>query len=97
MTCDEYLADFTGRFHDLSTSQKLAGALDAKSYRVSETLGQTLLMAGSLGVVYPSARHRGGVCLVCFRPALVAHVRKARTFQFRWNGTPRPSIELVKG
>jgi hypothetical protein len=97
LTYDEYLADFTGQFHDLRTSQKFAAALDPASYMVSQTLGQTLLRAGSLGLVYPSARHTGGVCIVCFRPALVAHVRKGRTFRFRWTGTPNPSIELVSG
>lgn len=97
MTYDEYLADFTGQFHDLRTSQKFAAALDPSSYKISQTLGQTLLLAGSLGLVYPSVRHTGGVCLVCFRPALVAHVRKARTFRFRWAGTPNPAIELVSG
>ena len=95
MTCDEYLADFTGQFHDLRASQKFAAALAPASYKASQTLGQTLHLTGSLGLIYPSVRHVGGVCLVCFRPALVAHVRKGRTFRFRWTGTPRPSIEPV--
>jgi len=97
ITYDEYLADFAGEFHDLRTSQRFAAALDPASYKVSQTLGQTLLLVGSLGVVYPSVRHTGGVCLVCFRPALVAHVRKGRTFRFRWAGTPKPSIVSVTG
>jgi len=97
ITYDEYLADFTGPFHDLRASQKFAAALAPASYKVSQTLGQTLLLAGSLGVVYPSVRHAGGVCLVCFRPALVAHVRKGRKFSFRWTGTPHPSIAAVSG
>jgi len=97
VTYDEYLANFTGQFHDLRTSQKFAAALDPASYTLSQTLGQTLLLVGSLGMVYPSVRHTGGVCLVCFRPALVAHVRKGRTFRFRWTGTPKPSIESVSG
>ncbi len=97
MTYDEYLANFTGQFHNLRTSQKFAAALDPASYKVSQTLGQTLLLVGSLGLVYPSVRHSGGVCLACFRPALVAHVRKGRTFRFRWTGTPKPSIESVSG
>jgi hypothetical protein len=97
ITYDEYLADFRGRFHDLRASQKFAAALDPASYKVSQALGQTLLIAGSLGLVYPSVRHAGGVCLVCFRPALVAQVRKGRTFCFRWTGTPNPSVTAVGG
>lgn len=97
VTYDEYLADFAGEFHDLRTSQKFAPALDPASYKVSQTLGQTLLLAGSAGIVYPSVRHSGGVCLVCFRPALVAHVRKGRTYRFRWDNSPNPSIAPVGG
>jgi hypothetical protein len=97
VTYDEYLANFTGQFHDLRISRKFAAALDPASYKVSQTLGQTLFLVGSLGLVYPSVRHTAGVCLVCFRPALVAHVRKGRTFRFRWAGTPKPSIESVSG
>ena len=63
MTYDEYLANFTGQFHDLRISQKFAAALDPASYKVSQTLGQTLLLVGSLGLVYPSVRHTGGVVL----------------------------------
>jgi hypothetical protein len=95
ITYDEYLADFRGEFHDLRTTQKFARALDPDSYEFSQALGQTLLLAGSIGLVYPSVRHAGGVCLACFRPALVAHVRKGRTFCFRWTGTPNPSIATI--
>jgi hypothetical protein len=31
---------------------------------------------GSVGVVYPSVRHSGETCILCFRPALVNNVRK---------------------
>jgi hypothetical protein len=95
ITYDEYLADFTSQFHDLRTSQKFAAALDPASYKVSQTLGQTLLLVGSLGLVYQSVRHPGGICLVCFRPALVANVRKGRTFRFCWTGTPKSTCSLV--
>jgi RES domain-containing protein len=97
ITCDEYLADFAGQFHDLRISPKFAVTLDPVSYKASQALAETLLESGSLGVVYPSVRHSGGVCLVCFRPALVAHVRKGRTFRFRWTGTPTPSVVSVSG
>jgi len=96
VTYDEYLADFTGDFHSLLNSPVFAAALNPSSYRVSQRLAQKLLENGSLGIVYPSVRTTG-ICLVCFRPALVTHVRKGRTFRFRWTGNPKPSIELVNG
>lgn len=96
MTYDEYLADFTGEFHDITTSKKFSKALNPNSYKESQALAETLLEAGSLGIVYPSVRMMKGVCIVCFRPALVNNVRKGRTFAFRWSGTPVPVISEVK-
>jgi hypothetical protein len=95
MTYDEYLADFTGEFHELRNSKGFAAALAPNSYTESQRLAERLLESGSLGIVYPSVRHAGGVCLVCFRPALIRHVRKGRTFRFRWSGDPKPTIEVV--
>lgn len=48
------------------------------------------------GVVYPSVRRRGGTCLACFRPALVMNVREKKTYRFRWDGAPKPSISVVR-
>ena len=96
ITCDEYMADFIGEFHDLFKSPEYAATLDPDSYKASQRLAGELLEKGSLGIVYPSVR-AAGVCLVCFRPALVTHVRKGRTFRFRWSGSPKPTIELVEG
>jgi hypothetical protein len=96
ITYDEYLADFTGDFHNLLDSLGFAAVLDPASYKASQLLAQELLEKGSLGIFYPSVRATG-FCLVCFRPALVTHVRKGRRFKFRWAGTPKPNIELVSG
>ncbi len=94
---DEYLADFSGDYHDLRISPGFEATLAPDSYVQSQILAEALLAYGSLGIVYPSVRHAGGVCIAGFRPALVTHVRKGRTFRFRWAGSPRPAIELVGG
>ncbi len=72
----DFLADFRGEFHDLRGATKFADCLDPSSYQASQRLASELLEAGSAGVVYPSVRHSGGVCIGCFRPALVNNVRK---------------------
>jgi hypothetical protein len=72
----DFLADFRGEFHDLRGAAAFANCLDPSSYKASQRLASELLEAGSAGVVYPSVRHSGGVCIGCFRPALVNHVRK---------------------
>lgn len=71
-----FLADFRGEFHDIRGDSGFAKCLDPNRYAASQKLGGELLDNGSAGVVYPSARHRGGTCIACFRPALVNNVRK---------------------
>src|SRR5258707_481747 len=74
----DFLADFRGEFHDLRGATPFANCLDPSSYKASQRLASELLEAGSAGVVYPSVRHAGGVCIGCFRPALVNNVRNGQ-------------------
>jgi len=94
ITYDGYLADFSGEFHDIRKATEFRPVLDPGSYVKSQELGERLLEAGSLGIVYPSVRHRGGTCLVCFRPALVGHLRKHKTYRFTWEGHAVPKITV---
>jgi RES domain-containing protein len=96
ITYDEYLADFNGKFHDLRNGDGFNNYLSRDSYVASQELAERLLADGSLGIVYPSVRHAGGECLVCFRPALVTNVRKSTTYSFRWEGQPNPVIASIK-
>jgi RES domain-containing protein len=109
VTYDDYLADFSASFHDLRPGRATRGAragaaaprrfdacLDPGSYVESQALAERLLAAASLGVVYPSVRHTGGTCLACFRPALVANVRRAKTYRFTWKGKPEPIIAVER-
>lgn len=95
VTFDDYLADFSGEFHDLRATILHAECLDPQSYVHSQALAERLLEAGSGGIVYPSVRHAGGTCLACFRPTLVMNVRKENTYRFLWTGTSSPLIERV--
>ncbi len=92
ITYDAYLADFSASFHDLRRARGFKACLDPASYVASQALAEQLLEAGSLGIVYPSVRRREGTCLACFRPALVANVRRGRTYRFTWNGMEEPVI-----
>lgn len=95
VTFDDYQADFSGEFHDLRLAPGFAASLHPSSYVESQALAERLLADGSLGIVYPSVRNTGGTCIVCFRPALVTHVRKGKTWRFCWTGDPAPSIEAA--
>jgi RES domain-containing protein len=94
VTFDDYVADFSCELHDLRDDPEFAPYLDPESYVASQSIAARLLDAGSLGIIYPSVRRAGGTCLACFRPALVMNVRRARTYRFRWNGTPKPVITV---
>jgi RES domain-containing protein len=124
---DDYLADFTGTFHDLrpealsqvaeptegtlkiqaslasqfesesneqahspaATDEALdfAACLSPTSYVESQALAEALLDQGSLGVLYPSVRKPGGTCIACFRPSVVANVRKSYRYKLTWTPT----------
>jgi hypothetical protein len=92
VTYDDYLADFSGEFHDLRNSLKFKDYLSPASYERSQVLAEELLKRKSLGIVYPSVREKNGTCLVCFRPALVGNVRNTATFRLTWKGTPEPEV-----
>jgi RES domain-containing protein len=92
ITYDDYMADFSAEFHDLRKGRGFQACLNPKSYVASQALAERLLDAGSLGVVYPSVRQADGTCLACFRPALVANVRRDATYRFTWSGTGPPDI-----
>lgn len=72
----DYLADFRHEFHDIRDDPDFIECLDPNSYDTSQTLGHQLLTNGSAGIVYPSVRDKGGMCIACFRPPLVLNVRE---------------------
>jgi RES domain-containing protein len=62
-------------------------AHDPASYAASVALARELRDAGSNGIVYDSARHRGGECLAAFQPDAVAPCTQAQHLVYRWDGT----------
>jgi hypothetical protein len=95
VTYQTLLADFTSTFHDIRGIDSYTDCLDPASYIESQKLADVLLDAGSMGVIYPSVRHDGGICLACFRPALVGNVRKGQAYRLTWSGSPTPVIETI--
>lgn len=89
------LADVTATFHDIRNQPRYAACLAPDSYIASQTLAERLLDGGSLGIIYPSVRRDGGTNLACFRPAVVANVRKGAAYRLTWQGSPVPKIEII--
>jgi RES domain-containing protein len=96
VTYEALLADFTHEFHDLRRDARFAACLDPSSYVASQRLAARLLERGSVGVIYPSVRRPRGTNLACFRPAVVANVRRGDAWRLTWSGEPQPAIALEK-
>lgn len=90
VTFDEYLSDFSGEFHELRARETFLDCLDPDNYRCSQARAERLLEAGSLGVVYPSVRRRGGTCLACLRPRSSAMCARALHTAFSGAAGPTP-------
>lgn len=86
----DYLADFDADFHDVRGNHRWAACLDRNSYVRSQQLATKLLASGSAGIVYPSVRRHNGTCIACFRPALVANVRKGRKVKLMFQDAHSP-------
>ncbi len=96
VTYDDYLADFSASFHDLRRAPGFDDCLTPTSYVRSQALAARLLAAGALGTVYRSVRRARGTCLACFRPALVANVRRGKVYRFTWDGGREPIVTLER-
>ena len=62
------------------------------AYRAGQALARDVLAGGGNGVLYPSARYEGGMCLVALRPNLVQNIREGETWAFRWAGSAEVEI-----
>jgi len=96
VTYETLLADFTNEFHDVRRDPRFASCLDRVSYVASQQLASRLIDRGSVGVIYPSVRRPRGTNLACFRPAVVANVRRGDAYRLTWSGDPSPQIVLEK-
>ena len=89
----DYLADFRHEFHDIRKDPEFSRCLDAHSYTASQKHGLELLTTGSAGIVYPSVRHDGGICIACFRPPLVLHVREGPEVTFTFTNAQLTNVD----
>ncbi len=84
----EIRLDIDARLHDLRKADvDHLKALDPNSYATSQQLAAQLRAAGSDGLVYPSARHKGGECVGLFYPDLAAKAVQGRHLDYHWDGT----------
>ncbi|MFT4112520.1 RES family NAD+ phosphorylase [Silvibacterium sp.] len=103
-TFDDYLADFSMPAYDLTGGQPAVQKYLEKEpipecYAEPQRLADTLLAQGGNGILYPSARLSRGTCVVCFRPALVYHVRRGARLELTLRAgekfSPRQAREIT--
>lgn len=91
-------ASFIGRFHDVRKIDPEPDYLEADidiGYAAGQALANDLLALGSRGLIYPSVRNPGGICLVAFQEIVVQDVRPSAKWKLTWSGSPEWSAEPV--
>jgi RES domain len=80
-------ANVDAPLHDLvALGKRAAPWLDPNDYGPPQTLGRQLREAGSWGVLFPSVRHEGGLCVGIFRPKALRHARSGAHIALHWDG-----------
>jgi hypothetical protein len=85
-------ASFIGRFHDLRSMAPVPDCLHsdpAIGYPHGQSVARDLIAKGSRGLIYPSVRNAGGVCLVAFQPNVVQDLSPGACWKITWDGTPK--------
>ena len=73
--------------HDLRALGPAGAALlDPIDYGAPQALGRQLREAGSAGVLFPSVRHEGGLCVGIFRPKALRQARSSAHIALHWDG-----------
>lgn len=94
----ELFASFAGEFLDLTGAEAGARFLHpdtAIGYPAGNAIADAALRRGVNGVLYPSVRDPGGICLVALRPQAVQSVAQGRVLRFVWNDDRRWTIREV--
>ena len=73
-------------FHDLTEREDYTDCLATDNYVASQSLARDLRQQGSDGILYPSVRHEGGLCIAAFWPDVIRIPMQARHFAYHFNG-----------
>ena len=94
----ELYASFIGDFVDMREAKPRPEFLDTdpdKSYAAGNAFADAVRTAGHYGIVYPSARHAGGTCIVALVPHAVQSVSEGGVIRLRWSGRPGPRVSQI--
>jgi RES domain len=90
----EIVMSVDANLHDLrAKAPEFVPALDPDSYVASQALAASLRSSGSDGVVYPSVRDAGSVCVALFYPDCASGPVQGRHLDYHWDGR---RVDLVR-
>lgn len=72
---------------DLHDVRAMPGVLDPDDYTASQIAGRELRAAGSDGLLWPSVRMRGRLCIGIFWPDVITIPIQGRHYSYHWNGS----------
>ena len=95
----ELHASFAGEFVDLRPHPDHVCLQPDKNvgYPAGNALANAARARGFNGIIYPSVRHMGGVCIAALFPHAVQSVAQGDVYRMTWRGTPEPVVEKLTG
>jgi RES domain-containing protein len=95
----EMLASMSGVFVDLRKvpAHPSLNPDPAAGYPAGNALAAAARAAGHNGILYPSVRHPGGLCIAALWPNVVQSVVPGGLYRLTWSGRPEFSAEPITG
>lgn len=95
----ELYASFAGEFVDLRPHSDHICLHPDKGvgYPAGNALADAARARGLNGIIYPSVRQAGGICIAALFPHAVQSVAQGDVYRMTWRGAPEPAIEKVSG
>ncbi len=82
----ELIGKIDHSFHDLMSNNDNTDCLAPDSYNASQALARDLRQNGSAGILYPSVRNDGGLCVAAFWPDVIGIPKQGRHFAYHFDG-----------
>lgn len=95
----EMHASFAGEFVDLRNADPDLPCLNPDKsigYPAGNALAEDVRARGLNGIIYPSVRHHGGICLAALWPHAVQSVTQGDVYRMIWDGRPEPTVDKVE-
>lgn len=94
----ELFASLAGEYIDLRSLAAKHPCLDPDpgiGYPAGNAVADAARVRGLNGIIYPSVRHRGGVCFAVLWPHAVQSVAQGDIYRLMWTGASAPNVTKI--